>query len=162
MRYLQVGEKIRNCGLKSRFNTNYEENNKIGMLGEEIFKQYLIDIAVRYATDEPVGQPDKYDFLIRGKRIDLKTALRIMPMHELKDNYNLFLQKHQLGLHGDTYIWIFINGRDFDHAENAFIIGWMRADRIKDFPIEERYASPCYSIPLGEVNPPEMIRFIGV
>lgn len=162
LKYLQVGDQIKHCGLKSRFNTNYEENNKIGMLGELLFKKFLDTQGMQYQTDDVVGRADKYDFLIRGKRVDLKTALRIMPMTDLKDNYKLFLQKHQLGLHGDVYVWIFVNGRDFDHAENAFIIGYMRAEAIKEYPINEQFASPAYAIPVGEVNPPELIKFIGV
>lgn len=43
-----------------------------------------------------------------------------------------------------------------DHPSKATvftILGYLEAAKVRAYPLEERYASPAYSVPVGDINP---------
>lgn len=148
-----------NPNLKSRFNTNWRENYALGMLGEILFREYLIKIEQTHKWLHTSGTADNGDFEINGTKFDIKTNLRKQPIENLTDNYQLMLLESQIGLHADFYVWILVQGKDLKSAKFAKIMGFMRASRTQGYPSVQKIPGiPAKRIPIADVLPIEEMR----
>ena len=128
-----LAEALKGKNLHSRFNTDWEQNNITGYLGECIFAEWIRvnEIAAEWQYGK-LGESDDYDFLISGKKWDVKTNLRKLPIENISDTYGLCVHKDQVGLHADYYVWVLIHGIDPLKAEFGYIMGYLPANKIKE------------------------------
>jgi hypothetical protein len=161
---LAIKESLRNGTLRaSRFQTNQREDVILGHIGELALKDYLKNKDIHFCDSVHVcGASDEYDLLINNTKIDVKTALRVYPLSTIKDNFKLMIQKDQVGLHGEVVFWILAHGYNVYQLDQIALVGWLRQDRIKEFPLNNNNVSPAYWIPLNELNEVSIIEYINV
>jgi hypothetical protein len=122
--------------LSSRFNSDWDINNYLGALGECLFSEWLSSERIIFRWNNDVfGESDDGDFIINGRKWDVKTAWRKESIDSLKDNYSLMLCHDQVGLHADNYFWIFVQGKDAYTSERAFLVGSLNQFQVRDFPV---------------------------
>ena len=155
-------ESCKRAGTKSRFNTDKFENEYLGYLGESIFQQWLEEKGVKHVWQvDKFGESDDFDFLISGKKVDVKTCLRKQPINNIKSSFQLLLHNDQLGLHADIYFWILVCGFTPQSACNAYLVGSMSAERVLNYPVVEKLKgvfSRCIS--LADVIPPDQFKYV--
>lgn len=158
----KIQEALEGSKLKSRFNSDPYWNRYTGQLGEVIFEEWLLKKKINYDWQFMVlGEPDDYDFLINKKKWDIKTAVRRLPFDRFSPpiNFNLLLNKQQVGAHADYYFWIIIWGwgKTPAGAKKAYLVGSKNALSIIDYPIVEKIEGvETYEIPITDVIPPNI------
>lgn len=153
-------ESLEGSSLKSRFNTNWWENNVLGNLGEFLFNDWMKTKDVPYLWDnDKSGQSDEFDFYINNKKVDVKSSLRKLPLSQLKNNYGLLVHKNQLGSHADYYAWVLFQGSSALLANNAYLVGFLSAERVGSYPelASSLPGAKAFSVPFGDVIPPSEI-----
>jgi len=140
---------------KSRFNTNKKENEITGNIGEAVFHRWLKINGVEHDwQNNKIGEADDYDFLIDGKKWDVKTIMRHLPVTDLKDNFELGVNKGQVGLHADYYFWVILQGHNPMAATFAYLVGSKSSNRIKEFPVQEKITgAKAYWMPIADALP---------
>jgi len=129
----KLREALKGKDLHSRFNTDWRTNNLTGYLGECIFNKWLIQNNIEKTwQNNKLGESDEYDFLIKGKKWDVKTNLRHLAIERISDTYGLCVHKDQVGLHADYYVWVLIHGTDPLKAKYGYIMGYLPARLIKE------------------------------
>ena len=101
------------------FHTGGLSNKKIkmyeGKLGEKIFKQYLMDNNIQFIEDNSsYREADNYDFLIKEKRIDIKTRTKNFHTRTLE------MVEQVTKRPKDIYISVKLN----EDKKSGSILGW--------------------------------------
>ncbi len=146
--------------LTPRFQTNELENKILGYLGEIALKDWLTSKDIFFGEQRVLGKSDEYDLLINGVKVDVKTELRKFPVENIKGNFKLMIQKDQVGLHGSIVFWVLAHGRAIFSLDYVYLVGFLRANKIRNYGLNEANFSPCYWIPFEDVVPPEEIEWI--
>jgi len=151
---------LKNKGLRNRFNSDWRENNLVGFVGELVFKKFLDGLGgVSYDWNVVVGCADDYDFLVCGKRVDVKTCLRNFPVGSIGDNFRLMVCDAQVGLHADFYFWVLLEGVSFGCVRRAFLVGGMSAERVGCFPVVDKSFGRTRWVGVDEVVCPNDFLF---
>jgi hypothetical protein len=157
----KLQESLKNCNLVSRFNSDWRNNNITGYMGEAIFAEYLkkIDIFGKWQNDK-FGESDDFDFLINGKKWDVKTNLRILPVEQITDTFKLCVHVDQVGLHADYYVWVLLNAREPLSADFAYIVGYLPAKKINAYKPFKTLSGEndvfAYGVPIEDAYPIEI------
>jgi|GEM_PF-2674589 hypothetical protein len=113
-----------------RFQTDELTNKMVGIIGEMFFELFLEEHGVPYEKDdfedrENPKNPDKFDFMIAGKKIDVKTGLfrRGVDIVLHQDSVGLLIPADQFEEKDiDIYVFVAIDQSDLI----AHVIGWIR------------------------------------
>lgn len=148
--------------LKSRFNTDLITNKFQGYLGELLFSHFLIDRCLTFDWDKSLGKADSSDFLVQGKKIDVKTGLRKKPLNTLnKDTFKLMLNKRQLLEHpNDIYFFILLQGDNPYEAKKAYLVGFVSREKALSFKDVKQSISESVWISFDEVLPPKDLEMM--
>lgn len=144
-----------------RRHTKFDDKNDnfAWELGELIFESFLIQKEANYTREDKKDFHDKYDFMLNGKTIDVKTA-------EMKQNYwedvlskfffwNNFLPCDQYPEKKDFIVII----RYSLFSMKAYLIGYISGSDVNNFkpvitPVAwgntAKYPIPNYVIPLNQ------------
>ncbi|AFL83051.1 hypothetical protein Belba_0390 [Belliella baltica DSM 15883] len=154
-----ASEMIKN-GLYSRFGLNSIkrlDKAYLGCLGELAFAHWLEEKKIAYKIDNKGFEnrnSDEYDFLINGKKIDIKVALK-STLNPPNDNWTYGYPQEQNPLSKDFVIigWI-----DFTRSEVGFY-GWLTGLQISKSPIVTKnsfrgyhYKTPNHEFKWGLMN----------
>lgn len=147
-------------GLYSRFGLNTDkrlDKAYLGCLGELAFAHWLEEKKVAYKTDNKSfinRNSDEFDFLINGKKIDVKVALK-STKNPPNDNWTYGYPQEQNPKSKDFVIigWI-----DLAHKEIGFY-GWLTGLQISKSPIVIKnsfkgynYKTPNHEFKWGLLN----------
>ena len=147
-------------GLYSRFNLSKEERidkAKIGCLGEIAFQKILQDCGISYQVDEgdfSERNSDEFDFLINGKKVDIKVAKKSTPNFP-SDKWTYGYPEQQNPSKKDFVVvgWV-----DFYNEEVGFY-GWIRGNQISNFSVvrensfaKYEYLTPNHEFQWGALN----------
>lgn len=126
--------------------------NYIGQLGQLKFHHWLLSekIMHEYHTFNQEGYGDKFDFLIRGKSIDIDTSHN---KYGVPDEKLPFIYYHEKDVKKFDYV---IGVRLNNQLTLAKIMGFLSKNEILDLPIDSfgrfqaRYCNPSHLHPLHE------------
>lgn len=125
----------------SRFNSENERRDRYyGILGELIFKDWLDNKGIEYDHGFTIGSSDDYDFLVKGLKIDVKTAVVKYCFLGNKNFYFLINDKQPGNGHADIYVHIVIH-------KGAVLNGYIFKDEIREDYKRENKHTPAYHIP---------------
>lgn len=140
---------------RALFNTNEIENRFIGFLGESILRRHLLSKGIphEYAGKINHNKGDEYDFLVSGKRWDVKTNKKIHRGPELPLGFEILIHPKQVGKHAEYYFWILIEGNPYQ-SDIAYLVGGLNAAKIENYPIVEKIKGiPAITIPINHLLP---------
>ena len=115
-----------------------------GKLGEEMFKVFLEEENIYYQEDPTTHkQPDNYDFLVSGYKLDVKTAtgyfkeIIVDMVHQVTDRPK------------DIYILTFLNLE----KKNGSMIGWVTREKLLETNLVKNHGHHNnYCMPIRELG----------
>lgn len=147
-------------GLYSRFSLNQEQRMDkalLGCLGEIAFEHYLKQKGVEYSLDQSdfgIRNSDEFDFLVKGKKIDIKVAKKSTPRPP-NDNWTYGYPQEQKPITKD---FVFVGWVDFLRKEVGFY-GWMSGKKISQYKVVThnsfagyRYLTPNHEFKWGDLK----------
>ncbi len=147
-------------GLYSRFKLSYQqrlEKARLGCIGELSFERLLLQKGIPYqldATDFASSRTDAFDFLIRDKKVDVKVARKTTPRLP-GDSWTYGYPQEQRPAAKD---FVVIGWVDLALQQVGFY-GWIRGERISNYPVVNRnsfagysYLTPNHEFPWGALN----------
>ena len=146
-------KKMVSNGLYSRFNlslTGRIDKAFIGCLGEIGFEEYLISKNIVYKKDDSdftLTNSDEFDFLVNGKKVDIKVAKKSTKSNP-SDFWTYGYPQEQNPRSKD---YVVIGWIDFENQQIGFY-GWTEGYKIEKFKVVERntYAGYKYLTPNHE------------
>ena len=146
-------EKMVKNGLYSRFNLSYNqriEKAKLGCIGEIGFESCLKERNIEYTTDNEdfsERNSDEFDFLIGGKKIDVKVAKKTT-VNPPKDSWAYGYPEEQNPISKD---YVIVGWVDFKNKNIAFY-GWIEGGNIANYSVvtENAFAGYQYLTPNHE------------
>lgn len=152
-------EMVKN-GLYSRFGLSEEvrvEKAFLGCMGELAFEHFIKTKNISYELDTKDFQnrnSDEFDFLVCGKKVDIKVAKKTTPSNP-NDNWTYGYPQEQDPVSKD---YIVVGWIDFKKEEVGFY-GWITGKKISAFPVVEKnsfagyaYLTPNHEFKWGELN----------
>jgi hypothetical protein len=156
----QKAQKMLTNGLYSRFGLSQKQRMDkavLGCLGELAFEEYLKQKGVVYVLDtSDFGNKntDEFDFLVKGKKIDVKVAKK-STQKPPNDNWTYGYPKEQ---NPSTKDFIIVGWVDFTNKEVGFY-GWMSGKRISQYKVVSTnsfvgypYLTPNHEFRWGDLN----------
>ncbi len=127
-----------------------------GQFGEKVVKQYFLMHGIEFGEDDtPYTETntDKYDFLVKELKIDVKT--RTKPYHTRLIEKARFINKLK-----DVYISVRL--MSVDSPVQAEIVGWAYGDDIKTLGVYEDlgYGKPTYGLRDNQLRTLSELLFI--
>ena len=112
------------------------------------FEDWLKKNDVSYETDTVFGKSDKYDFLINGVKIDIKTATRLKPMRSLEVDFDFLIARQQINNgHADIYVQLVV------HKEHVYVIGFIDSFKAKQYDVSgARLVNKAHRIPIASLS----------
>ena len=101
-----------------------------------------------------IGQTDKgYDFIIKGKKIDVKTyGTKLLRDDNEIFKYNLLIDKRQAGNHkADIYVQAFVVGND--KPRKCILSGFYEGLP----PLNEKFPHPAHALSVERLHPVSML-----
>lgn len=157
--HLRAVEMVNN-ELYSRFGLSKEsriEKALLGCMGELAFEQMLIKKKLLYTVDRENytdRNSDEYDFLINGKKLDIKVAKKSTP-NLPSDNWTYGYPSEQNPVSKD---FIVVGWVDFVNKAVGFY-GWITGDGINKCPVVNansykgyKYLTPNHEFKWGALN----------
>ena len=153
-------KKMVSNGLYSRFNLSFSsrlEKATLGCIGEIAFEEFLKHKGYEYGldqTDFSKSNKDEFDFLIGGKKFDIKIAKK-STLRPPSDGWTYGYPKEQNPMTKDFIVvgWI-----DFKSKEIGFY-GWITGKKVSQFPVVSKnsfagynYKTPNHEFKWGELN----------
>lgn len=153
-------EKMVGNGLYSRFGLSHNsrvEKAMLGCIGEIAFEEYLKKKGYDYnldQTDFSESNSDEFDFLIGGKRFDIKVAKK-STNRPPTDAWTYGYPEEQRPMSKDFVVvgWV-----DFNNNEIGFY-GWITGQEVSTFPVVThnsfagyRYLTPNHEFKWGAMN----------
>ena len=146
--------------LYSRFGLSFDsrlEKAKLGCIGELAFEEYLIQKKYSFKldqTDFTESNSDEFDFLIGGKRFDIKVAKKSTSSNPT-DGWTYGYPEEQNPSSKD---FIIVGWVDFNKNEVGFY-GWIKGEKVAKFPVVTKntfagyaYLTPNHEFRWGELN----------
>lgn len=147
-------------GLYSRFGLSYNsriEKAKLGCIGEIAFEEYLRQKGHQYSldqTDFSETNSDEFDFLIGGKKIDIKVAKK-STARPPSDGWTYGYPQEQNPISKD---FIIVGWVDFTNREVG-LYGWITGERVSRFSVVTKnsfagynYLTPNHEFRWGVLN----------
>jgi len=138
--------------LKSYF---YELNNYVtyrkSYLGEWAFGEYLKSMNIISEEDKVYDRPDKYDFKIGTKTVDVKTGMIKTDIQSCIDNPNfkaLVVDYQVQNKPQDIYVFAYLNREE----TKIWLVGWATLEEVKNWEIKE-VRTTNRVCPLSELRP---------
>ena len=143
-------ERARLNGLTPHFQTNELENKTIGNIGEFVMAKWLDKHKIHYRMNIVSGKADDYDFKIKAKKWDIKTAKLKYKFSEINPGFHFLINENQ----ADKKIhYYFFNS----YRENyLYLIGFINSEFIKDSGLykTDSMRTFSYKIHLKDLVPP--------
>ena len=155
-----LAEKMVSNGLHSRFGLSYYkrvEKALLGCVGELAFEEYLKQKSINYSLDNSdftQTNSDEYDFLINGKKIDVKVAKKSTGRRPT-DGWTYGYPNEQNPSSKDFVVvgWV-----DFTNEEIGFY-GWITGSQISKYTVVTQnsfagysYLTPNHEFRWGDMN----------
>jgi hypothetical protein len=147
-------------GLYSRFGLSHSQRVDkalLGCIGELAFEQFLIQKNVQYQLDETdftIRNSDEYDFLISGKKIDVKVAKK-STSRPPSDGWTYGYPEEQNPQSKD---YVIVGWVDFRNQEIGFY-GWITGVQVSRYAVVThnsfagyRYLTPNHEFRWGAMN----------
>lgn len=127
---------------------------KIGVIGELVFREYLMRIGSSFVYQDIIGKYDEFDFKVNGKKVEIKTSGYDYYPEDLNLLYNVEQYNHGLKKGTDFVYLVLVNGynRRFQifnsyECNTAILAGWIPFRQIpKKGRIVTSWHDDCYLI----------------
>lgn len=156
----QKAKQMVDRGLYSRFKLSYQQRLDkavLGCMGELVFEQLLKQKGIPYqldTTDYSTSNTDAFDFLIRGKKVDVKVAKKTT-IRPPADSWTYGYPQEQNPASKD---YVVIGWIDMLLQQVGFW-GWISGARISQYPVVTKnsfrgypYLTPNHEFPWGALN----------
>jgi hypothetical protein len=153
-------EQMVNDGLYSRFGLPYQnrvDKALLGCMGELAFEHWLISLNYEYQVDRESFKErnsDEFDFLIQGRKIDIKVAKKSTSNHP-NDNWTYGYPQEQNPASKD---YIVVGWIDYIKKEVGFY-GWITGQEVSLFSVKTKntfagypYLTPNHEFKWGDMN----------
>lgn len=143
-------------GYSDQFGEHDVDSDIKGFIGQKMFQLILCDHGIDCQLDtNQVGRIDKFDVIIAGKRMEVKTGhVKYGSIEDAlsKDSFQ-FLVKYKQYEQGNWrgvfgYISMLLSP---DYAEVAYM-GWILSQAIKKYPVSDNLKAPNFKIPFSDLR----------